>query len=154
MTAKIEQLTYQGDLRSSSEPNPARTLVAFEDPETGDIFDGWAEVAHEAVRAMNHLTSSYGRHPIPAPVAYSVLGNLAGIAYMLPQLTQQLAGGLEESLNSFDVYDNNGDPATSVALAGAELAQAGRLARELADALSAAQATIAQQGYNDPADAG
>lgn len=135
MTATCERLLHDGRpmLRTDDEP-------------------GWADFAYDSIRALNHLTSSYGRHPIPAPVAYRLLGDLSGMAGMLPQLCQQLGGGLGASLEAFDVYDNNREPTESVALAIDALTEAARLADQLAAALSRAQAAINAQGYNDSPD--
>lgn len=127
-----------------------RTLLRSEDPATGDSRDGWADIAHEAVRAMNHLTSGYGREgdSIPAPVVYDVLGNLAGLAHMLPQLCEQLAGGLAASLEELNVYDDKRDPAESVAEARQALLRAASYAGDLAAQLDQAQVAINSQGYN------
>lgn len=141
MSATIERVLY-GD----------RTITRHYDDATGDSVDGWADVAYEAVRAMNHITNS--AHPIPAPVAYSVLGNVSGMAGMLPQLCDQLVRGLEASLTAadFEIYDNNGEPAASVAAAQADLERAAALARQAAEAFAAAQVAINSQGYNSGGD--
>ncbi|GAB2864690.1 hypothetical protein [Nocardioides pacificus] len=132
MTATCERLLHDGRpmLRNGDEP-------------------GWADYAYDSIRALNHITSSYGRHPIPAPVAYRLLGDLSGMAGMLPQLCQQLGGGLGASLETFDVYDNNREPAQSVAQAIDALTQAANLAKRLTAALDEAQSAINAQGYND-----
>jgi hypothetical protein len=122
-----------------------RTLLAQDDD--GERVEGWADLAHESIRAMNHITSSGGA--IPAPVAYSVLGNISGAAHMIIQLCEQLGRGLEKSLTEFDVYDRKGDPGESVAAAVAALQVARAHARSLGEALDAAQVAINSQGYND-----
>lgn len=140
MTARVERVLYSD-----------RTLLSQYDDETREDQPGWADVAHEAIRAMNHITNSTGGQGIPAPVVYSVLGNLSGVAGMLPQLVDQLASGLGESLDAFNVYDNKRDPADSVAEAVEALAEAGVHAQRAAAALSRAQVAINSQGYNDAA---
>lgn len=147
MTAEIENIVYTSRLDSTTDE---RTLVRSWDEETNESIDGWADVAHEAVRAMNHITNSAAA--VPAPVAYSVLGNVAGLAQMLPQLFEQLANGLQHSLDVFDVYDRKGDPRLSVIAAGEQL-QAARLhAQRMAECLEAAQIAINSQGYNESAE--
>lgn len=121
-----------------------RTLLSEEDAD-GNQAPGWADLAYESIRAMNHITNT--GEAIPAPVAYSVLGNISGAAHMLTQLCRQLERGLKESLAELDVYDDKGDPADSIAIAGANLHQAAELASSLGDALGAAQVAINSQGY-------
>jgi len=108
----------------------------------------YADDAYEAIRALNHGTY----RTIPAPLAYSVLGNLQGAGFGLAQLAGHLAGGLRESLTTYDVYDNNRDPKTSVAMAAEALRQAAEHARRTAELLAAAQLAINAQGYNLPDD--
>lgn len=121
-----------------------RTLTGHDDAD-GERVEGWADVAYEAIRAMNHITNT--ADGIPAPVAYSVLGNLTGVAGMLPQLLEQLASGLERSLTEFDVYDHKREPAESVAAAQEALRTGRALASQLSDALSRAQVEINSQGW-------
>lgn len=144
MPAGIEAVLY-GD----------RTIGASDNPQTGESEPGWADIAYEAIRALNHITGGGTAYDegIPAPVVYRALGNLAGLAHMLPQLVEQLANGLARSLDHFDVYDNKQEPALSVQAAGEHLANAGVHAMRLAEALSAAQVDINSQGYNTPEDA-
>lgn len=150
MSANIERTLYTGTLPSM---NTDRPLTSSYDERTGESVDGWADIAHEAVRAMNHITSSGGGgEGIPAPVAYTVLGNLSGMAEMLPQLFRQLANGLQTSLDNFDVYDHKQDPQVSAIEAGTHLENAVAHAQRLADELSAAQVAINSQGYNTPDD--
>lgn len=122
-----------------------RTLLARDDNATGERIEGWADVAYEAIRGMNHITSS--GDAIPAPVAYSVLGNISGAAHMLTQLCDQLGRGLERSLSEFDVYDDKRDPEASVAAAVDHLRTAQALAKQLGAALGDAQVEINSQGY-------
>jgi hypothetical protein len=107
-----------------------------------------ADDAYEAIRALNHRI---GR-PIPAPVAYGLLGSLNNLGYGLEHLLLQLSFGLTRSLTEYDVYDNNRDPAESVAVACKALWNAARHAHEIGVLLSTAQTAINQQGYNPPDD--
>lgn len=134
-TVHVEALLYGG-----------RTLVGH--TEEGERIAGWPEVAYEAIRAINHLTS---HGPIPAPTAYRILGDLKGVGHLLPQALEQLCRGLQASLEAFDVYDQRRDPGASVSDAIALLARAGRKAADLGQLLEDAQAAISEQGYHaDP----
>ena len=134
-TVHVENLLYGG-----------RTLVGY--TEEGERIAGWPEVAYEAIRAINHLTS---HGPIPAPTAYRILGDLKGVGHLLPQALEQLCRGLQASLEAFDVYDHRRDPAASVSDAIALLARAARKASDLGQLLEDAQAAISEQGYHaDP----
>lgn len=115
-------------------------------PTNDELLVRHADDAYEAVRALNHGTY----RAIPAPLAYSVLGNLQAMGFGLVQLTGQLAGGLKESLSRYDVYDNNRDPKASVAMAAEALRQAAHHATLTAELLAAAQLAINAQGYNLP----
>ena len=119
-----------------------RSLVAYIDE--GERIAGWPEVAHEAIRAINHLTC---HSPIPAPTAYQILGDLKGVGHLLPQALEQLCLGLQASLTAFDVYDHHREPAESVTDAVALLASAAREAADLGRLLEDAQAAISDQGY-------
>ncbi len=134
-TVHVENLLYGG-----------RTLVGH--TEDGERIAGWPEVAYEAIRAINHLTS---HGPIPAPTAYRILGDLKGVGHLLPQALEQLCRGLQASLEVFDVYDHRRDPAASVSDAVALLCRAARKASDLGQLLEDAQAAISEQGYHaDP----
>ena len=134
-TVHVENLLYGG-----------RTLVGH--TEDGERIAGWPEVAYEAIRAINHLTS---HGPIPAPTAYRILGDLKGVGHLLPQALEQLCRGLQASLQAFDVYDHRRDPAASVSDAIALLSRAARKASDLGHLLEDAQAAISEQGYHaDP----
>ena len=71
----------------------------------------WPELTYESLRALNHLT---GHGPIPAPTVYRILGELKGIGHLLPQACARLARGLEDSLQSLNVYDHRREPGESV----------------------------------------
>ena len=143
MTTDVESILY-GE----------RTLLPYEDERTGVRTEGWADLANESIRAMNHITSSPGSGgAIPAPTAYRVLGNLSALAEKLPQLFEQLRNGLAASLDVLDVYDTKQDPRLSVLEAGEQLQAAALHAQRLADVLGKAQTAIAWQGYNEPDDA-
>lgn len=100
----------------------------------------------EALRDLIGLTLPGAS--LPAPVVYEVLGNLAGIESMGPQILQQLARGLGESLEMHDVYEDDGrDPLQSIAQAADHLIRAAQLAGQLGAELAHAQQAIAGQGY-------
>lgn len=102
-----------------------------------------ADDAYEAIRALNHGTYS----TIPAPLAYSLLGNLRSLGVALSQLADQIDAGLRSSLTTHDVYDNDRDPAASVELAGLDLTRAASQANDMAWRFGRAQQAIAAQGY-------
>lgn len=120
-----------------------RTLVGYTD--SGEFVAGWPGVAHEAIRAINHLTS---QGPIPAPTVYRILGELKCVGKLLPQALAQIARGLRASLDVLDVYDHRRDPAESVADAVILLNQALRKAAALGEVLEATQSAISEQGYH------
>ena len=132
-TVHVENLLYGG-----------RTLVGY--TEEGDRVAGWAEVAYESIRAINHLTLHV---PIPAPTAYRILGDLKGVGHLLPQALEQLARGLQASLEAFDVYDHRRDPGESVTEAIGLPCRAARKAADLGQLLEDAQAAISEQGYRE-----
>jgi len=130
-TAHVENRLYGG-----------RALIGY--TEEGERVAGWAEVAYESIRAINHLTL---HGPIPAPTGYRILGDLKGVGHLLPQALGQLARGLRASLEAFDVYDHRRDPGESVAEAIGLLCRAARKAADLGQLLEDAQAAISEQGY-------
>ncbi|TCN39828.1 hypothetical protein EV644_10386 [Kribbella orskensis] len=99
--------------------------------------------AYEAIRALNHGTY----RTIPAPLAYSLLGNLRSLGVALSQLADQIDAGLRSSLTTHDVYDDNRDPAASVELADEALNKAADHANDMAWLFGRAQEAIAWQGY-------
>lgn len=121
-----------------------RGLVTSGDGE--ERIASWPEVAYEAIRSINHLTS--GSECVPAPTLYEVLGNLKMVGHLLPQAFEQLGAGLERSLAELDVYDGRGDPAASVATAQELLTTAARAAGGVGALLELAQSAIAEQGYH------
>lgn len=69
-----------------------------------------ADGAYEALRAIAHTASDY-----PAPLAYSMLGNLKNVGYALDTVLGKIAYGLEASLERYNVYEAEGkDPATAL----------------------------------------
>ena len=109
----------------------------------------WPAMAAEAIRAINHLTSR--STPIPAPVLYTILGELERVGARLPQTCQQLSEGLQLSLEQHAPHeDDGGDPRERVILARSHLARAAEAAETLGEALGAAQAAIAHQALRDP----
>jgi hypothetical protein len=104
-----------------------------------------ADDAYEAIRALNHRT----RQTMPAPVVYDLLGNLNNLGHGLNQLLAQLSDGLYRSLREYDVYDHNGDPYESVAIANQAMRRAAHLAGQIGQLLTDAQVAINLQGYHD-----
>jgi hypothetical protein len=115
------------------------------DEETPEVVEA-ADNFYEDLHAINHLTLP-GRS-LPAPIVYQVLGNLRGIEYMLPQALGQLAAGLGKSLDTHEVYEDDGrDPVQSVATVTDHLTRAAQLAQQLGAELAKAQSAISRQGY-------
>lgn len=123
-----------------------RGITRQRDSNAGEDVESWPEVAAGAIRALNHLTGN--GNPVPAPMVYEVLGELATLGHRLPQALTQLAQGLDRSLDSFTVTDTRGNPQASVIVANELLTQAAVLAQQLGEALTAAQQAIAGQGYD------
>lgn len=105
-----------------------------------------ADEAYEAVRAINHATIS--RPSMPGPEVYSVLGSLKLLGPGLDQALSQLAGGLGRSLDTHDVYEDDGaDPLVRVTEAVDLLTEARQHAAALGRLLERAQSAVARQGY-------
>lgn len=108
-----------------------------------------ADDVYESVRAINHATID--AHSIPAPVVYDFLGNIKTAAgHGISQALGQVATGLLRSLDTHDVYDDNGDPAENAAAAAALMHEAADLATQIGTLLEEAQSRISRQGYNAP----
>lgn len=107
-----------------------------------------AQEAYEAIRAINHATIFTG-DGIPAPVVYRTLGFLQSAGgYGMAQALGQLARGLERSLSTYDVCEDDGrDPVDSVAHAVNALSDAVELLHGVGPLLDQAQAAISRQGY-------
>lgn len=107
-----------------------------------------AEAAYEAIRSINHRTI-WLSDGLPAPAVYGVLAELkSGLGYGAEQALEQLGRGLVESLDHYNVYEDDGrDPAASVQAASAALQAAARLAGQIGRLLDGAQLSIAGQGY-------
>ena len=108
-----------------------------------------ADDVYESVRAINHATIH--ANSIPAPVVYDFLGNLKTAAGPgISQALGQVAAGLLRSLDTHDVYDDNGDPTDNAAAAAALMHEAAGLATQIGTVLEEAQSRISRQGYNVP----
>ena len=112
-----------------------------------------AQEAYEAIRSINHATIFTG-NGIPAPVVYRVLGFLQSAGgYGMAQALGQLARGLERSLSTYDVCEDDGrDPVDSVAHAVNALSDAADLLQRVGLLLDDAQAAISRQGYRSAAE--
>lgn len=108
-------------------------------------FVSIADDAYEAVRTLNHLT--IWRGAIPAPDAYTVLGNLkAALGYGAAQALRQLADRLEESPEEYVLREDDGrDPAESIREAAGRMRAAADAANMVGAMLSSAQNAIAGQ---------
>ena len=117
--------------------------------------NGWAYLAAEAVRWLNHATIDPGGYSYPGDV-YSVISGLQTLMQRLPQSLNQAGGALEaldDAGRVVDVQRPQRTEATVVAVTESLAFAAGRadtLARELASAHEAA----ARLAYRDPAGAG
>ena len=108
----------------------------------------YAEDAYESLRAINHLRL----YPTPAPVLYSVLGDLKSVGSMLGEALGNLGVGLTGSLEVYDVReDDGGDPVARAADAVAHMTRAQELARQIYAELDAAQSAIARQSFSPKA---
>jgi hypothetical protein len=120
------------------------------DPVVARTFDDAGVVEHAAaaaaaIRAFTHLTRGGS---MPAPLVYEVLGHLIEAAHGLPRALEQIATVLGESRLHYELTDAPGrDPDFSILEAGAHLGEAAHRAEKLAEALDAARAAIAEQGY-------
>jgi hypothetical protein len=102
-----------------------------------------ADDVYDAIRMINGQTRGAR---LPAPVVYSVLGDLQGAERLLAVALTQLATGLARSLREFEVYESGGgEPSMSAAVCRDHLAKASGLAVQLADELEQAQSAIAHQ---------
>lgn len=107
-----------------------------------------AEAACEAIRSINHRTI-WLSDGLPAPAVYWVLAELkSALGYSAQQALEQLGRVLAQSLDHYEVYEDDGrEPSSSVDAAGAALRAAAYLAGQIGVLLDAAQLAIAGQGY-------
>jgi hypothetical protein len=104
-----------------------------------------ADEAYEIIKSIARRT--YGGS-IPAPVIYALVGNLKSAGgYTLAEALANMARGLQASLTTHDVYDDDGDPTANADQAAAELRAAAKLAEQIGRHLDAAQSAINRQGY-------
>ena len=104
-----------------------------------------ADEAYEIIKSIARRTSSGS---IPAPVIYALVGNLKSAGgYTLAEALQNMAKGLQASLTTHDVYDDDGDAAANADQAAAEIKAAAKLAEQIGRHLDAAQTAINRQGY-------
>ncbi len=117
-----------------------------------------ADAAAEAIRAINHLTL-WGGLAYPAE-AYQLLGDLATLAYRLPQAFAQLARQLDDWHTAGRVRIDPGtefanSPGLAIATATSYLRDdAVPTAERLAAALNQAQQSLAYASYTDGETAG
>jgi hypothetical protein len=81
---------------------------------------GWAYLAAEAIRALNHATLTPGAYRVPGDV-HAVIGDLEALLQRLPQALHQTGGALEAMDDAGRVVDtaHPGEPeVTSVTVIG------------------------------------
>lgn len=109
-----------------------------------------ADRAAEAMRELNHRTRRPGAVSGPAEL-YRLVGELTMLAGRLPQLLGQLDRWLQAERDAGRLRADTGAGAGWVVVAaGADLADAGGAAHEMARALKAALAHLAHLGATDP----
>ena len=117
--------------------------------DNGHVLDLAARAA-EALRALNHRTRDPGAFTGPAEL-YRLVGELAVLAGRLPQLLGQLDRWLRAEHDAGRIRADTGPgPGGIVAASGAELADAGGAAHDLARVLDAAQQHLAHLGGTEP----
>lgn len=110
-------------------------------PHSDEQTTAAAWLTAEAVRYLNYATGSHAAAGVTVPsTVCTVLGQLAEAAYRHPQLCRQLADWLEAQTAAAALGDDNGGPvAVRIDRARRHLDMAAVRARQLADALDAAQ---------------
>lgn len=109
-----------------------------------------AEQAAEAVRELNHRTRDARAFTGPAEL-YRLVAELALLAGRLPQLLDQLEDWLHAEHDAGRLRsDTRTAPDRIIAAAGADLADAGDAAHDLAHVLAAAQQQLAHLGATQP----
>ena len=109
-----------------------------------------AEQAAEALRELNHRTRDARAFTGPAEL-YRLVGELALLAGRLPQLLDQLDRWLRAEHDVGRIRaDARADPGRIIAAAGAELADAGDAAHDLAHVLAAARQHLVHLGATGP----
>ncbi len=107
-------------------------------PHDDDAVIALAQIAAEAIRALNHATFTQAGLEEPATVN-AVLGQLAAAAHRLPQLCGQLAGWLAAENTAGQLTHTTGGLPDAVEDALASLDRAARHATRLGEALDQAQ---------------
>ncbi len=106
-----------------------------------------ADVAAEAVRALNHATQPWGEGLTGTADVYDVLGSLELLAARLPQALSQLQRhlALEHDAGRVRIVDgpHTGDSAAAVTATACQLEQAAGAAGSLREALEAARELLA-----------
>ena len=113
--------------------------------------------ANEAVQAFARTTNRVSGGVIPAPSAYSIIGNLKTLVGSLHEVTEYLPGGLLKTLSNphltvtdRDIYGSNAkrDPSDQIALLGAHMAVVTEALADVQRHLELAQQSIAGQSYS------
>jgi hypothetical protein len=118
--------------------------------EAGLPAGGWAYLAAEAVRGLNHATLAPGAYPYPGDI-YCVIGELLALAQRLPQAFNQAASaleGMDAAGHVRDVTDpDHTGPTAAEVRAG--LHTAARVAATLAGHLTLAHNAAGRLAYVD-----
>jgi hypothetical protein len=125
------------------------TLANFR--QTATPPNGWAYLAAEAVRWLNHATIDPGGYPYPADV-YSAIGHLQTLLQRLPQALRQTAHALEvmdAAGRTVDVFRPE-RTAVTVLTVTESLARAASHAEAAAGELASAQVPAGRLAYRDP----
>lgn len=129
-------------------PDPAgdrvdAVLAALRAP--GICARGWAYLAAEAIRALNHATLTPDAYRFPGE-AHAVIGDLLSLLQRLPQALHQAGGALEAMDHAGHVVDTRhlGEPAASsmtVIAVAEDLAETALHVQAAARALTVAHAS-------------
>ena len=110
----------------------------------------YASEAYEAIRAINHQTRGVA---IPATEVYTILGNAHALGYALQQALRQIGAGLVQSLDEYNVREDDGsDPAIHAMAAQDLMNQAADHAAQIGLLLQDAQGKISGSSCYDEAE--
>lgn len=117
-----------------------------------------ADQAYDATQDFARAANGNNGHIIPAPTAYTILGNTKGMLRHITEVIDHLPSGLEASLNetSIDIYDQEPttgqprDAATQIQLAVGHLRRLRTLLHEATDHAEHAQIALNSQGWRTP----
>lgn len=118
-----------------------------------DEVDALGEDAYEALRAIAHRT----QHQIPPAEAYQIIGSLKRTPHLLPQLFTEIARGLLESLDTFEITEHLDrpleegelppEPTVKMTEAAEHLMKAAKLSAQAGLELEKAQTAVSTQSH-------